>query len=375
MIIVSAVSGRKSLRDFVRVPNIIYKADPLYRPQLEIERLEHLSPKNPYFKHATHQLFVAYKYGELVGRISAQVDELAQKEGTPHLGHFGFVDAADEDILRLLLDKAESWLREQGVEKITGPYSLSINDEAGLLVEGFDTAPRMMMNYAPEWLGDALEKAGYEPAKDLLAFRMETNIDTPPTAQRIVAKVLTHDDITFRMLDKENLSQDLNVILDIFNEAWAENWGFIPMTADEITHTVDGLKRLIKPELVHIAEVEGKAAAMIVALPDMNEALEGLNGKLFPFGWLKLLWRLKVKGVGSARILLMGVRPQYQSGFVGAALAVTVMTKLHDALRSGGFNEAELSWILEDNAPMIRLIKNAGAKVYKRYRVYEKNVA
>lgn len=374
MIAISAVSDKKSLKNFVRVPNILYKSDPHHRPQLMVERLEHLSPKNPYFKHAKHQLFLAHKDGVLAGRISAQIDELAQKKDTPPVGHFGFVDAADKEVLRALLEKAESWLREQGVEKIIGPYSFSINDEAGLLVEGFDSPPRMMMNYAPEWLGAALEKAGYIPVKDLLAFRMHMNIDIPPTAQRIVSKVLTHDDVNFRMLDKENLSQDLAVILEIFNEAWTKNWGFIPMTADELTHTANSMKPIIKPELVQIGEVEGKPAAMIVALPDLNESLDGLNGKLLPFGWLKLLWRLKVKGVTGARILLMGVRPQYQSGFLGAALAVTVMTKLHDAMRKGGYKEAELSWILEDNAPMIRLVKSAGAKIYKRYRVYEKDL-
>lgn len=374
MITVSAVLGKKALHDFVRVPNILYNADPLYRPQLMMERLEHLSPKNPYFKHATHQLFVAHKDGVLVGRISAQIDDLAQKEDTPRLGHFGFVDALDEEILQALLEKAEGWLREQGIKKITGPYSLSINDEAGLLVEGFNAPPRMMMNYAPDWLGGALEKAGYEPAKDLLAFRMGTDQDIPATAQRIVTKVLTHNEVSFRILDKAKLSQDLNVILDIFNEAWAENWGFIPMTADEIAHTANSMKPLIKPELVHIAEVDGKPAAMIVALPDLNEALDGLNGKLLPLGWVKLLWRLKVKGVRGARILLMGVRPKYQSGFLGAALAVTVMTKLHDALRRDGYKEAELSWILDDNAPMIRLVESAGATAYKRYRIYEKNL-
>lgn len=374
MITISAVSGKKSLKDFVRVPNILYKSDPLYRPQLMMERLEHLSPKNPYFKHAKHQLFIAHKDGELVGRISAQIDELAQKNDEPLLGNFGFVDAADEEILHALLKKAEGWLHEQGAKKITGPYSLSINDEAGLLVEGFDTAPRMMMNYAPEWLGGALEEYGFEPVKDLLAFRMETDIDIPPAAQRIVSKILAHDDVNFRMLDKANLSQDLSVILEIFNEAWTKNWGFIPMTADELTHTANSMKPIIKPELVQIAEVEGKPAAMIVALPDLNEALDGLDGKLLPFGWAKLIWRLKVKGVSTERILLMGVRPKYQSGFLGAALAVTVMTKLHDAMRKAGYKEAELSWILEDNAPMIRLVESAGAKVYKRYRIYDKDL-
>ncbi len=374
MITVSTASTGKALRDFINVPNILYRDSPVYRPQLTFERLDHLGSKNPYFKHAKHELFVAYKNHQLVGRISAQIDKLAQKEGEVCLGSFGFVDALDEETLQALLNQAEEWLSVQGVKRITGPYSLSINDQAGLLVEGFDTPPYMMMNYAPQWLGAALEDFGYKKAKDLFAFHMRTDQDIPLAAQRIVRKVLAHPTVSLRTLDKAHMGRDLGVILDIFNEAWADNWGFIPMTSDEMIYSANNMKPIIKSELVHIAEVEGKPAAMIVALPDLNEALKGLNGKLLPFGWMKLLWRLKVKGVSGTRILLMGVRPQYQDGFLGGALAVTVMAKLHEALRSGGYQEAELSWILEDNAPMIRLAESSGAKVYKRYRIYEKEI-
>lgn len=374
MITVKPAENKKALRDFVTLPTRLYTDDPLYRPQLTIERLEHLGPKNPYFKHAACRFFIAYENGAAVGRISAQIDDLAQIKGQPKRGHFGFIDAANEETLNALLTKAEEWLTTEGAKKITGPYSLSINDEAGLLVEGYDTPPRMMMNYAPRWLGPALEKAGYKKAKDLIAFHMRTDAAIPAAARRIAEKAREHPGVHLRTLDKTHLKRDLGIILEIFNEAWAGNWGFVPMTADEITHTANNMKPLINSGLVHIAEIDGHPAAMIVALPDLNEALRGLGGRLLPLGWAKLLWRLKVKGVNGARILLMGVRPKHQNGFLGSALAVTLMNKLHKALRAEGYKDAELSWILEDNAPMIRLVENAGATPYKRYRIYEKTL-
>ena len=372
MIRIVKAHSKKQLKDFITVPNHLHKDEPQYRAQLDIERLDHLSNKNPYFKHATYALFIAYENDRLMGRISAQIDDLAQKENQPRLGHFGFLDAENENVLKSLLEHAENWLAENGVQIITGPYSLSINDEAGLLIGGFDSPPRMMMNYAPEWLGPALERHDYGKAKDLLAFTMPTDCGIPPAAQRIADKVLTDSTIKIRALDKAHMERDLTTILDIFNDAWANNWGFIPMTEGEISHVAKNMKPLIQPGLVQIVEHEGKSAAMIVALPDLNEALDGLNGKLLPFGWAKLLWRLKVKRVNRVRVLLMGVRQEFQNGFLGSTLAVTLMTHLHDAMRTHGYKEAEMSWILEDNAPMIRLIESAGGHVYKRYRIYEK---
>lgn len=372
---IRTVFTKQDLRDFVEVPNRLYADDPHYRVQLMMERLEHLDvKKNPYFKHATHQFFIAYQNDEPVGRISAQIDDLAQKDKTPRLGHFGFVDARDASILQALLDKAEDWLRQQKVKTITGPYSLSINDEAGLLVEGFDSAPYMMMNYAPHWVGDALEAHGYRQAKDLLAFHMRTNQDIPAAGRRIANKAAEHPEVSLRTLDKKHMKRDLDIVLKIFNEAWAENWGFVQMTADEIAYTARSMKPLIQPDLVWIAEIENEPTAMIVALPNLNEALDGLGGRLFPFGWLKLLWRLKVKKMKTARILLMGVRKDQHNGFLGGALAVTVMERLHASLYANGYKDTELSWVLDDNAPMIRLIKGSGARFSKRYRIYQKDL-
>ena len=372
---IHTVATKQDLRDFVEVPNRLYADDPHYRAQLTMERLEHLDvKKNPYFKHATHQLFIAYQNDKPVGRISAQIDDLAQKDKTPRLGHFGFVDARDAVILQVLLDKAEDWLRQQKVKTITGPYSLSINDEAGLLVEGFDSVPYMMMNYAPHWVGEALEAHGYRQAKDLLAFHMHTNQDIPAIGRRIANKAAEHPEVSLRTLDKKHMKRDLDIVLKIFNEAWAENWGFVQMTADEIAYTARSMKPLIQPDLVWIAEIENEPTAMIVALPNLNEALDGLGGRLLPFGWLKLLWRLKVKKMKTARILLMGVRKDQHNGFLGGALAVTVMERLHTSLYANGYKDTELSWVLDDNAPMIRLIKGSGAKFSKRYRIYQKDL-
>ena len=374
MIIVQEVQNKKQLKDFIKVPNILYQSDPYYRAQLSIERLEHLSHKNPYFEHATHVFFVAYEDQKLVGRISVQIDKLSQKENEPCLAHFGFLDAANKNVLESLLADAEKWAIEKGAQKISGPYSLSINDEAGLLIEGFNNAPSMMMNYAPKWLGPALEQHAYSKAKDLLAFTMRTDCNIPLAAQRIADKVVTDSDIAIRTLNKKNMERDLTTILDIFNDAWADNWGFIPMTKEEISYVAKNMKPLIQPDLVQIVETNNKPAAMIVALPDLNEALDGLNGNLFPFNWIKLLWRLKIKRVNRARVLLMGVRNEFQKGFLGSTLAITLVICLHKNMRTHGYKEAELSWILEDNAPMIRLIESAGGHVYKRYRIYEKDI-
>jgi hypothetical protein len=363
------------LKDFVEVPNLLYQDDPFYVPQLTLERLDHLGRKNPYFKHAVHVFFIAYQDGRAAGRICAQIDELAQQENGPRLGHFGFIDAANENVLRNLLAQAETWLREHGAEKMVGPFSLTINDEIGVLIEGFDSPPRMMMNYAQTWTGKAIEHVGYQPAKDILAFHISCDQDLPPAALRLAQKAEAYPGVVLRSLDKPRITQDIGLLLDIFNDAWVNNWGFVPMTADEVHHLAKNLKPLIVPDLVYFAELNGTAAAMIVALPDLNEALQGLGGRLLPFGWAKLLWRLKFSGLSGARVLLMGVRPTVQQEFLGGALAIAVIVKLHQALRANGYKDVELSWILDDNKPMLRLAESIGAVPYKRYRMYEKDLA
>jgi len=373
MIEIKTVQTRRDLAEFIRLPSVLYADDPDFIAPLSFERRARLSAKKPYFEHAGARYFLACDAaGKPVGRISAQIDEHAQKPGQPKTGHFGFVDSANEDVLKHLLDAAENWLRGQGARRVQGAYSLSINDEAGLLIEGHDSPPRMMMNYAPPWLGPAIERTGYRKAKDLLAFHMRADQNLPAAAGKMAEKAAAHPGVRERPL--QDMETDLGVILDIFNEAWADNWGFVPFTAAEIKHTARSMKPLVIPDLVRIAEIDGRAAAMIVALPDLNEALKGLGGELLPLGWARLIWRLKVRGVQGARVLLMGVRKDYQSTYLGSGLAVLLIARLHEALNAQGFKEVELSWILEDNMPVIRMIEMTGGKAYKQYRIYEKDL-
>lgn len=370
------VTDKRSMQDFLDTPAQLYANDPHFIRQLDFERKEHLSPKNPFFAHTKHQLFIAKdpQTNQAIGRISAQIDTLAQKDGAPIHGHIGFLEANNEETLSNLSKQAENYLSENGVKIISGPYSLSINDEAGLLIEGFDTPPRILMNHAQPWYGSALEKHGYSKAKDLLAYNLNVMDDLPTRAERLAEQAETIEGLTERPINMKNFEEDLKLIVKIFNDAWSENWGFIPMTDDEVRYMAENMKLIIKPDMARIIEINGTPAAMIVALPDMNEALSGLNGKLLPFGWAKLLWRLKIKGLRSARVLLMGTGKEWRNDLRGAALAALLVSRLHKALKSHKYTDLEMSWILEDNTAMCKLIEMVGGKVYKRYRIYSKEL-
>lgn len=362
-------------RDFLNVPKIVYQGNPHFISQLNLERRLHFSKQNPYFKHAQACFWVAYDGHQPIGRISAQIDTLAQKNDGIITGHFGCLDCVDKTALNDLLQTAENWLSTHGVQKIIGPFSLSINDESGLLVDGFQHPPVMMMNYAHGWYGTALEDIGYNKAKDLLAFRLEAKRPLPLPAQRMAEKGLNAQGLVERALDPKNLIADLKAILNIFNTAWAENWGFVKMTSDEIIYTAKNMKPLIIPEFTRLVEINGAPAAMIVALPNLNEAIADFEGHLLPFNWLKLIWRLKKNRLKTGRVLLMGVLPEYQKTFLGSSMAVLLIANLRQAMLDKKYEEAEMSWILEDNLPIIRLIENVGGQAYKRYRLFEKNLS
>ncbi|MBY0356162.1 MAG: hypothetical protein K2Q12_10620 [Rickettsiales bacterium] len=370
---------KSARRDFIRLPSRIYRNDPAFIPRLEMEMRELISPKNPFFLHAQHQLFVAYENGEPVGRISAQIDALAQHDDTPmtacKIGHFGFIDAARAELVAPLLAAAENWLRSHGVTRVMGPFSFSINQESGLLVEGFDTPPFLLMNHAPAWLAGAVNAAGYDKVKDLIAFRMDATGPFPPSAQRLAQQAQSVAGLTLRPLDKKKFFEDVSSVLTIYNEAWRDNWGFVALTAEEIHCSAKNLKPLVIPELVYIAEINGEPAAMILALPNAMEAMRDLRGKLLPFGWLKLLTRLKISGLHSARVMCMGIRPQFRTGFMSATLSALLIYQLRQACVARQIHDIEMSWILEDNMPMIRLIEAVGGKAYKRYRLYTRDIA
>ena len=369
------VRNRKDLDRFIRVPWTIYADDPCWVAPLLVERKEHLSPKNPYFEHARWQAWVAYRNGRPVGRISAQVDRLRLDKFRDATGLFGFLEATDDPAtFRLLLETACGWLREQGMKRVQGPFNLSINDECGLLVEGFDTPPSVMMGHARPYYADRIEALGYSKAKDLLAYRVVLkSIALPGVMQKLAARFSKR--ISTRPIRRSHLKEDLATLRDLFNDAWADNWGFTPFTVAEFEHLGKTLAQLIDLDFIQIASLDGEPAAMIVALPNLNEAARDLNGRLLPLGWMKLLWRLKRHKLRTARVTLMGVRRSCQKSRVGVALAQATIDAVHISLIERGFEEAEMSWILEDNADMRNIIESLGGEPYKRYRIYQRDLS
>ena len=367
------VEDRQARNTFIRLPWFLYRNDPMWVPPLLLERRMHLSPKNPYFEHATCCFWVAYRDGNPVGRISAQIDQMHLERYRDATGFFGMLESEDNiETFQALFNTAESWLRSQGMVCSRGPFNLSINHECGLLVAGFDTPPSMMMGHALPYYAERIEQCGYSKKKDLLAYIVEGDIESSPARRTILKRAKGR--IHSRSLRKKHFQEDLNIVFSIFNEAWSDNWGFVPFTEKELEHMANDLKFLINNELVSIAEVDGEPAAILVALPNLNEAIHDCNGKLLPFGWLKILWRLKVRYPESARIMLMGVLKKYQNSLLGAALAYTVIDEVQKAGIKCGIKKIELSWILEDNMAMRNLIRDGGAREYKTYRIFSKNL-
>jgi len=367
------VASRNVLNDFIRLPWSLYIDDPMWVPPLVLERRMHLSPKNPYFEHAEFCSWMTYRNGKPVGRISAQIDRLHIDRYQDATGFFGMLEAEDDSLtFRKLLDAAESWLRDRGMRRIGGPYNLSINQELGLLVDGFDSPPSMMMGHARPYYASRIEENGYQKQKDLLAYIINSDFKMPAAAKRINST--TKDRIHIRNLQKSNFVNELEIIRDIFNDAWSQNWNFVPFTNAEFEQLGKDLKMLAHEELVKIAEVDGEPAAFIVVLPNINEVIKDLNGRLLPFGWLKMLWRLKVKYPKSVRIPLMGVRRRYHDSLMGAALAFGVIAAVQQPGQKRGIKEAELSWILEDNVRMRDILESIGGRVYKTYRIYSKQL-
>ena len=367
------VEGRRELNDFIGLLWPLYQDDPMWIPPLILERRAQLAPKNPYFEHAAYSSWIAYRNGKPTGRISAQIDQLHLDRHQDGTGFFGMLEAEDNpETFQLLMEKAETWLRQKGMRRVAGPYNLSINQELGLLVDGFNTPPVMMMGHARPYYAGHIEANGYRKEKDLLAYIIDSDFEHPRAMQAIMARAKGR--IQIRSLQKARFKQELKIIRDIFNDAWSRNWGFIPWTNAEFDHLAKDLKMLVEEDLVHIAEAEGEPAAFIVALPNINEAIRDLNGRLLPFGWLKLLWRLKVKYPQTGRVPLMGVRCQYHDSMLGAALAFGVIAALQPGLIRHGLQKMELSWILEDNMGMRNILEAITGRVYKTYRIYGKEL-
>jgi hypothetical protein len=288
-------------------------------------------------------------------------------------GQFGLLDALDDPgLFAVLTGTAEAWLGQNGMRRVRGPFNLSINQDCGLLVEGFERPAALMTGYAPRYAGAQLEALGYAKAKDLLAYVLDPRGRVAPDTERLLERGGGGGRVVVRPADMRRYAEEIALIVGLFNDAWAENWGFVPFTPAELKEMADALRPLIRPDLVRIAEVDGEPACMVVALPDLNEAIRDLGGSLLPFGWAKLLWRLKVAGVRGCRVPLMGLARKWQRTPLGTALLGMVLGSVRDAMVARGFRQAELSWILEDNLAMRRLVEALGARTDKTWRIYEK---
>ncbi|HWA50416.1 MAG TPA: dATP pyrophosphohydrolase [Dongiaceae bacterium] len=373
-IVVEAVASAQDLTDFIGLPKRLYAGHKGYIAPLDLERSETLSKrKNPYFQHAEGELFVARRNGEPVGRISAQLCELHEKKYRDQTGHFGWLDAIDDkDVFAALTRTAERWLSARGAKRIVGPYSFSSNEESGQLIAGFDSTPMLMMPFHLAHQDRRLQGCGYVKAKDLIAYNLEGAAYHAVGSSRMLDKAGADERIKLRSLDMKNYKTDLAKLLEVFNDAWTDNWGMVPFSQTEIEMAAKSMKPLIDPDLVVIAEVDGEVAGMLVCLPNLLEAVRDLDGKLLPFGWAKLLWRLKRKTLKTARVPLMGILRKHHGTLLGATLLPLMFHRLKGPFFARGLEQVELSWILEDNMPMRRVLEGIGAKPYKTYRIYEK---
>lgn len=360
---------------FIRLPTRLHRHDPHFVAPLMLERREALSAKtNPFFQHAQVQLWIAQRGGVDVGRISAQIDALAPWTADG-VGHFGLIAAEDDAaVLEALFGTAEAWLRERGCTHVMGPFNLSINEETGLLIDGHDHPPMLMMGHDQPYLAPMIEARGYRKAQDLLAYLCEVRQDVPDAARQRMQRSIP-ENLRVRPLDMRRYREEIGTITAIFNDAWAGNWGFAPFTDAEIDHLARSMKPILDPELVVIAEADGEAVGFGVCLPNLNEAIAGFDGKLLPLNWARLLWRLKLSGLKSARVPLMGVRRSYANRFVRSLVPFVMVDAMRGNALKKGIEQVEFSWILENNTPMRHICEAVGAIPYKTYRVYEKSLA
>ncbi len=371
------VENRQALRRFVTMPAEIYGEDSPWVQPLVLERMQHLDGRrNPFLRGIDIHYYLAFRGDRCVGRVSAQTNRRHLERYGDAAGQFGFLEGEDDpELFAALMDTVEKDLRDRGMRSVRGPFSPSINDECGLLVEGFETPPSMMMGHARPYYRRHLEALGYRKAKDLIAYDFDVAAPWPERVERMVERARRMGNVRVRPIDMRNYDREIGRICDIFNDAWAENWGFIPFDPEEARYLARSIRPLVDRNCFAIGEVDGEPAAMVVTLPNLNEALAGLRGRLLPLGWFRLLWRLKVRGLETARMPLMGVRRRYQHSRLGGALALLVIDAVKSYHRRRGVRRAELSWVLEDNRATRDLIETVGGRPYKTYRILEKHLA
>jgi len=376
-LVIRPVDTKADRKAFVDLVWQVYKDDPAWVPPLKAEVQALITPgKNPWFEHAKAKLWLAERDGRPVGRISAQVDDLVLKQTGQAIGQWGMFEALDGEAAAALIATAEDWLRGQGMSRAQGPVSLSIWDEPGLEIEGFEEAPTVMMgHHRPEYRG-WIEAAGYSKARDLLTYEVNIADWHDERIDRLVAMGEKNPRIRIRKVDKSRFDTEARLILNLLNDAWSDNWGYVPLTQSEIAYAGRKMKPIIFEELVRVAEYDGEPVAFMITLPDINELTRDLNGELLPFGWAKLLWRLRKPRTSRARVPLMGVAKKLHGTRLASQLAFMLIEfTRRDAVGKFGIRSGEFGWILEDNKGMLSIAELPGARVNHRYRIYAKELS
>jgi GNAT superfamily N-acetyltransferase len=364
------VTSKRQLETFIRLPWKIYKGDNNWVPPLLVEQRTTLdTKKNPFFLHSKIQNFLAYRDGEPVGRISAIVDDNYNDFQKAKSGFFGFFESInDKDVSQALFSAAAQWVHERGMNRLLGPTNPSTNNVLGLLIDAFDKQPVLQMPYNPAYYVKLVEEFGLTKAHDLYAYYMEDIVPISDKIRRVAELLRKRKKVTVRPVNMRKLKQEIQLIKSVYNDAWERNWGFVPWTDEELDYLAADLKMAAIPDLVLFAYVDGELAGWSLALPDLNQAMKHINGRLFPFGIVKLLWHSKRTDM--LRVLALGICKKFQGMGLDAILYYETYTRGN----KHGFHRGEFSWILEDNHPMRNAMENWGARIYKTYRLYGKDL-
>lgn len=362
-----------NLKPFLDVVDDIYRGDRNYIRPLDMMVKDRLHPRSPFFQHAEDTIFLAYKHGRCVGRITAHIDHEHLAKHRDETGFFGFFDTIDDpEVANALLNRASRWLGDRGMKRIRGPLSLGLNDEVGCLVDGFDYPPMIMMPHHLPYQAGLIEGNQFERVRTMYAWKYEVG-NLKRRVQDAHDEISKLPEVTSRPVDMSNIENDTRIVMDLYNDAWAENWGHVPMTQAELRALAKDFRLLLRPEITQIAFINGTPAAVAIAAPNLNEALVGLNGKLLPTGLLKLVYRLKIRQPDTARLIILGIGKRYRSQRKYAALSLFLYAKLNQGGQQLGIKWGELSYTDEANGPVNTAIKMMGGSIYKRYNVYERN--
>ena len=366
---IRAVGSRADLKIFIKYPFAKYRDDPHWVPPLLISEREQFNPrKHPFFEHARVNLFLTYRNGEVVGRVAAIDDDNHNNTHDDNLLFFGFFEAQDAEAAKVLFARVEDRAQKLGREAIRGPANPSLNHSAGILIDAFDSDPFVMMPYNPPEYPRYVEAAGYDKAKDLYAWIFEWEWEIKKIGRLAERVRRRHKDLLIRPVDMKRWDEELERFRDLYNRSWERNWGFVRYTDAEFDHLAREFKMILDPELVALAEVDGELAGITVLLPDINQVFKRMRGRLLPFGILHLLRRNRI--IDQMRLPILGVAPEHRNkGF-----ELAMIYELYERTLAQGYRRCEASWTLEDNRAMNHVIEAGGAKHYKTYRIYQKEI-